>query len=101
MTLVHQAGGLVLAAAVAAGSYSVKVDRAAGTRERAADTVIQPAPERPVRLSALRADRSKQRSGRPKTSSTTRRAAMPPPADRAVVACTRPVASSPFTAGPR
>jgi hypothetical protein len=75
--IVRQAGGLALAAAIAAGSYAMDVDRSAGRRQTAARIVIRPAPERRVALGAVHTDR-RSRSADPRVrSATTPRAAVP------------------------
>jgi neural Wiskott-Aldrich syndrome protein len=93
MTILRQAGGLALAAAVAAGSYGVKIDRSAGTPKSASYSVIQPAPERRVALRAFHAQRRTRRAGRPARSSTTRQSASPPPGRELAVARTHPLAT--------
>src|SRR6185295_10736051 len=92
-TIVRQAGGLVLAAAIAAGSYGIDVDRSAGARQSAARiVVIRPAPERPVALGAVDADRRRRSAGRRARSGTARRATVPTPAWQRVVVPPHPVA---------
>src|SRR4051794_37245596 len=93
MTILRQAGGLALAAAVAAGSYGVKIDRSAGTPTSASYSVIQPAPERRVALRAFHAQRRTRRAGRPARSSTTRQSASPPRGRALAVARTHPLAT--------
>src|SRR4051812_29519876 len=93
MTILRQAGGLALAAAVAVGSYGVKIDRSAGTPKSASYSVIQPAPERRVALRAFHAQRRTRRAGRPARASTTRQSASPPPRREPAVARTPPLAT--------
>jgi hypothetical protein len=75
--IVRQAGGLALAAAIAAGSYAIDVDRSAGRRQTAARIVIRPAPERRVAFGAVHTDRRSRSADRRVRSATTPRAAVP------------------------
>jgi len=91
-TIVRQAAGLALAAAIAAGSYGIDVDRSARTRQSAARIVIRSAPERRVALGAVHADRRSRSADRRFRSGATRRATVPTPARVVVVVPTHPVA---------
>ncbi len=93
MTILRQAAGLALAAAIAAGSYGVKIDRSAATPKSASYSVIQPAPERRVALRASHAQRRTRRAGRLNWSRTTRRAAIRMPTREVAVARTHPLAT--------